>query len=815
MSELKLLCRIPAEQTPIAEAIQAAGGVPVIDLTAAPDVEVVVPEGAWIRVRVGEPAPGAGPVILVGDDAQPLDGRPCWAEITRPQAVPAGFVGVILRGAAVGGPGSARPGMSLLRSMPSDTTVILEAALNPQAAQEAVSAGARGVLLADELLAQSALQAPPNIAARIERAGPGTDHQINGFRVQASPLSAGLRRLLGGEDPWSVTAGWWSADDPNNVPIPAGAGVVVGRTLAELYPTIDRLLAAYLSAMESVGTKDAAPATADASAVAGGTQPEAEDAVAIVGMGVRLPDAESVEAYWSNLVNGHSSIREVPRDRWEPELYWSEDRKAPDKTYTKIGGFIEGFTFHPRRFRIPPMMAKMLDPVQQLALESVGDALEDAGYGSDVDFDRTRVAVILGNSMGGEITDEYAVRTHYPMVQQALARVPAIAALPRATRDQLFKDFEEGVKAELPPINEDSMPGELPNVIAGRIANAFNLTGPNFTCDAACAGSMAAVQASVKGLLDHEFDMAVTGGSDRSMAVPTYVKFAKIGALSPDHSAPFDASANGFVMGEGCGVLVLKRLSDAVADGDRIYAVIRGVGGSSDGKGKGIMAPNPRGQRLALARAYASAGISPHEVDLIECHGTSTFVGDGVELKTISAFIGAGQRDATDPIRVGSVKSNIGHLKSAAGAASLIKTALSLYHKTLPPTLNYKTPREDVDLSTVPLKVQTTTEPWQTTRRRRAGVSAFGFGGINYHVVLEEHKVDDPRPVVQNGIGLPNGLWGVSADTAAQLVERLEMDKPPVYSRFAETPHKPLGRPMPFWTTGRGSSTLCSSRTTW
>ena len=188
------------------------------------------------------------------------------------------------------------------------------------------------------------------------------------------------------------------------------------------------------------------------------------------------------------------------------------------------------------------------------------------------------------------------------------------------------------------------------------------------------------------------------------MSVPTYTKFSKIGALSPNHSAPFDEKANGFVMGEGCGILLLKRLSDAERDGDRIYSVIRGVGASSDGKGKGITAPNPLGQQRALRRAYSEAGFDPVEVDLFECHGTSTVVGDKVEVESLNEVIGSGRRGARGPIRIGSVKSNIGHLKSAAGAASLIKTTLAIHHKTLPPSINFANARPDVPFDIVPLQ---------------------------------------------------------------------------------------------------------------
>ncbi|MEK9146218.1 MAG: polyketide synthase, partial [Elusimicrobiota bacterium] len=232
-----------------------------------------------------------------------------------------------------------------------------------------------------------------------------------------------------------------------------------------------------------------------------------------------------------------------------------------------------------------------------------------------------------------------------------------------------------------------------------------------------------------------QFDMAVTGGVDQMMTPPSYVKFCKIGALSPDGSRPFDAGANGFVMGEGSGVLILKRLSDALRDGDRVYALIRAVGASSDGRGKGITAPNPKGQRLAVERTFSQVGYGPDSVGLLEAHGTSTKVGDVVEAQTAAeVFKGAAARS----IGLGSVKSQIGHLKAAAGVASLIKATLALHHKKLPPTINFKTPNPGIDWDKSPFSVITELREWESKGPRRANVSAFGFGGTNFHVALEE-----------------------------------------------------------------------------
>ena len=756
-----LLCVLPASRGHLAPAVLDAGGTPLVDLTTESGS---VPAGAWVRVRSGQGAPGTGPVVLaVGAPPVPVAGRETWLETPTPMAAPEGFAGIVLRGEEAGGPCGARPGVELLAKVPAGTRVLLDAGLLPGDLPRAGRAD--GVVLSDVLLGLPELALPTRLRARMELADAAGSHVINGFRVESGPLGPVLRRLLGGEPFWDLAQGHFSADDPRERAWPAGLALRQAPRLAAEFGSLTALLAAYRAA----GSRSSA----------GG-----EDAVAIVGLGCRLPGANSVEEFWDNLVAGRSAIVEVPPERWDPVLFWDPDKRVPDRTYAKIGGFLTDFHFNPRRFRIPPFVAKSVDQVQQTALESAADALQDAGYKVTArdpgrDFDRRRTAVILGNSMGGEVTDDYVMRVRVPAIRRALAQVPGFAELPPATRDGILKGFEEQLVSDLPPITEDSMPGELSNVIAGRVANALDLSGANFTVDAACASSMAAVQTAVKGLLDGDYDMAITGGADRSMGVATYTKFCKIGALSPNHSAPFDETANGFVMGEGCGILVLKRLSDAHRDGDRVYAVIKGIGASSDGKGKGITAPNPVGQRLALRRAYEQAGVDPAEIDLIEAHGTSTIVGDKVEVESLTEIIGSGRRGERGPIRIGSVKSNIGHLKSAAGAASLIKTSLAIHHGVLPPSINFENARKDVDFDAVPLQVQQSAEAWPDGRVRRAGISAFGFGGTNFHVVLEQDGGDEAAGGTAPAASaepaehtpFPRGVWAISADSREELLE--------------------------------------------
>ncbi|MBR2504860.1 MAG: acyltransferase domain-containing protein, partial [Elusimicrobiaceae bacterium] len=254
--------------------------------------------------------------------------------------------------------------------------------------------------------------------------------------------------------------------------------------------------------------------------------------------------------------------------------------------------------------------------------------------------------------------------------------------------------------------------------------------------DAACATSLAAVDQAVNGLREGNFDMAIVGGVDQMMSPSAYIKFCKIGALSEKGSCPFDAKADGFVMAEGAGTVILKRLSDAVKDGDKVYAVIRAVGASSDGKGKGITAPNPKGQKIAVEKTFEQLDYTPGEVGLVEAHGTSTRVGDAVELNALYEIFSPYAKPAT--IGLGSVKSQIGHAKATAGIASLIKTSMALYNKVLPPSVNFETPNPTVDWATSPFRVITKAEPWNTDKVRRANVSAFGFGGTNFHVALEE-----------------------------------------------------------------------------
>ncbi|WP_424863682.1 SDR family NAD(P)-dependent oxidoreductase [Streptomyces sp. MMS24-I29] len=439
--------------------------------------------------------------------------------------------------------------------------------------------------------------------------------------------------------------------------------------------------------------------------------------IAIVGMACVFPEAPDLESFWGNVLSGTDAITEVPTSRWDPSLYYAEDG-AGEHTPSRWGGFLPEIPFEPLDYGIPPASLPSIEPVQLLALDVARRALADAGY-ADRPFRRDRASVVFGAEAGSDLSNTMTLRTVLPAY---------VGQLP------------PGLDAQLPRLTEDSFPGVLANVIAGRIANRLDLGGANYTVDAACASSLAAVDVACKELTVGTSDMVLCGGADLHNGINDYLLFASAHALSPSgRSAPFDRSGDGIALGEGVACVVLKRLADAERDGDRIYAVVKGVGSSSDGRALGLTAPRADGQRRALTRAYRNAGISPAEVGVVEAHGTGTVVGDRTELSALTAvFTEAG----ADPggCALGSVKSQIGHTKCAAGLAGLVKTTLALHHGVKPPTLHLRQPNPAWDERTSPFAFHTRARPWPAPPTERvAGVSAFGFGGTNFHVVLRAH----------------------------------------------------------------------------
>ncbi len=460
--------------------------------------------------------------------------------------------------------------------------------------------------------------------------------------------------------------------------------------------------------------------------------------VAIIGISAIFPGAHNVNEYWENIIKKIDSITDVPEDRWKIEDYYDPDPNAPDKVYSKRGGFIPDVDFDPLEFGLPPNILEVTDIAQLLALVAARDALADAGYGEGVEFDRDQTGVIVGVvGMGMKLINPLISRMQYPVWRKVLRH----SGVPENDIDIII----EKIKSAYIQWDTNTFPGMIANVVAGRIANRFNLGGINCVVDAACASSLAAIKMSVSELIEGRANMMITGGVDTDNSIGPYMCFSKTPAFTGgDTVRPFDEKSDGMMVGEGLGLVVLKRLADAERDGDRIYAVIRGVGSSSDGRFKSIYAPRSSGQAKAIQRTYQEAGFAPETVGLIDAHGTGTMAGDPAEVEGLKLVFGV-ENLRTNSIALGSVKSQIGHTKATAGAASLIKIALSLHHKVLPATINVTKPNPIFDLEHSPFYLNTETRPWfrlDPQTPRRAAVSSFGFGGTNFHVVLEEYQGD-------------------------------------------------------------------------
>ena len=461
--------------------------------------------------------------------------------------------------------------------------------------------------------------------------------------------------------------------------------------------------------------------------------------IAIVGLSAIFAKAANLPEYWDNIVKKIDSITDVPLSRWDIDDYYDADPSQPDKTYCKRGGFIPDISFDPLEFGLPPNILELTDVSQLLALVVAKQALEDAGYEAAPEELRRRTGVILGIGGGQKLITPLTSRLQYPVWEKVLRSL--------GLSEETTQAAIERMKLAYIPWEENSFPGMLGNVISGRVANRLDLGGINCVVDAACASSLSALQMAVSELTSGRVDMMLTGGVDTDNSIFMYMSFSKTPAFSRKNEIkPFDSESDGMMIGEGLGMLVLKRLPDAERDGDRIYAVIKGIGASSDGRYKSIYAPNSAGQALALKRAYASAGFAPATVGLIEAHGTGTVAGDLCEVTTLNQVFRE-NNPQRQHIALGSVKSQIGHTKAAAGAASMVKVALALHHKILPPTINVQNPHPQLDIENSPFYLNTETRPWiRGEHPRRAGVSAFGFGGTNFHVVLEEYAPEQHTP---------------------------------------------------------------------
>jgi len=485
--------------------------------------------------------------------------------------------------------------------------------------------------------------------------------------------------------------------------------------------------------------------------------------IAIIGMACIFPQAPDLHAFWNNILECVDAIGEPVAD-WGAQRYLDAGRIK-----TPFGGYLKDlYRFDPREFGIMPNSVAGGETDQYLALRVARDALADAGYlGADADHSET--GIVLGHSAylhAGQVT----VIQNNIVIDQTMDLVRA--AIPHMGEEAL-QELRAMLLKKLPPTNADNAPGLVPNMMTGRIANRLNLRGPNYVLDAACASSLLAVAAAADELRTGRSRMMLAGGVNATLPADVNASFTQLGALSARGKVrPFEAGSDGTLLGEGLGVVVLKRLDDAIADGDRVYAVLRGVGHSSDGKGVGLLAPSHDGETLAIRRAYAGSGIDPETVDLVEAHGTGIPLGDKTEIASLGSVFG----ERTAPVgtkALGSVKSMISHCIPAAGIASLIKMSLALHHRTLPPTLCEQV-NPELGIDKTPFYVNTRVSPWMVPvgKPRRAAVNSFGFGGINAHAILEQ--APDTAVVPGRMTDWPAELCVLSADGAEALVAKLE-----------------------------------------
>ncbi len=462
--------------------------------------------------------------------------------------------------------------------------------------------------------------------------------------------------------------------------------------------------------------------------------------IAVVGVSAIFPGSVSHTGFWRDILAGRDLLTEVPPTHWLVEDFYDPDPTRPDKTYVRRGGFIPDVDFDPMAWGVPPSTVPQTDTTQLLGLIVARQVLEDACGASYPTIDRSRVSCILGVTSGQELMGSMVSRLQRPVWVKALRE----EGLPESEIDRICNR----ISSQYTRWEEATFPGLLGNVVAGRIANRLDLGGTNCVTDAACASTFGAVSMAVNELSMGQSDMVIAGGCDTMNDIFMYVCFSKTPALSPTGDCrPFSDAADGTMLGEGLGMVALKRLADAERDGDRVYAVIHGVGTSSDGRSKSVYAPVPEGQAKALRRAYTAAGYGTETVELVEAHGTGTRAGDLAEFEGLRMVFDATGRSDRQWCALGSVKSQIGHTKSAAGAAGLIKAVLALHHKVLPPTIKVTRPNPKLAVERSPFYLNTVARPWirDDAHPRRAGVSAFGFGGSNYHVAVEEYVGPAPK----------------------------------------------------------------------
>jgi acyl transferase domain-containing protein len=469
--------------------------------------------------------------------------------------------------------------------------------------------------------------------------------------------------------------------------------------------------------VETLARHLAEPVDAPESAAAVDHEREAtNEPIAIIGIGCRFPGADDPQAFWQLLRDGVDAITEVPAERFSLNAFYDPDPAVAGKTNTRWGGFLKQIDqFDPHFFGISPREAARMDPQQRLLLEVAWEALQDAGQVADC-LAGTQAGVFIGIS-----------NNDYGRIQ--------------------FSDPRR--------IDAYAGTGNALSIAANRISYLFDFRGPSMAIDTACSSSLVAVHLACRSLWNGESNLALAGGVNLILSPAITINFTKAGVMAPDgRCKAFDAQANGYVRSEGAGVVVMKPLSRALADADPIYAVVRGSAVNQDGRSNGLMAPNPLAQEAVLREAYRHARVSPGDVQYVEAHGTGTLLGDPIEVKALGAVLGR-DRPTGRPCALGAVKTNIGHLEAAAGIAGLIKVALALEHREIPPNLHFREPNPHIPFDRLPLRVQTTLGPWPVdSGPALAGVSSFGFGGTNAHVVLEQAPRSNPRiRGAERGIG--------------------------------------------------------------
>ncbi len=467
--------------------------------------------------------------------------------------------------------------------------------------------------------------------------------------------------------------------------------------------------------------------------------------IAIIGIACYYPEARNPLQLWENILARRRQFRRFPDQRLPPDEYHDSDKSAPDKTYGVKGAFIDGFEFDWAARRIPFSTYRSADIAHWLALETALEAIADAGFTID-DIPGEETAVLIGNSLTGEQTRANTMRLRWPYVKRALHAAASTKGISSKQVLTLESALENHYKSAFPPVNEDSLAGGLSNTIAGRICNFLNLHGGGYTVDGACSSSLLAVATAAEGLANNKMNLALAGGVDISLDPFELVGFAKTGALTPDDMNVYDRRGRGFIPGEGCGFVVMKRLEDAQRDKNTIYATLNGWGISSDGGGTGLTAPSAKGQARALQRAYSSLPYTPQDLAFIEGHGTGTTVGDQVELRAVS-YAMAEPELAADQERIcgmTSIKSIIGHTKAASGMAGFLKTVMAVNRRIMPPTAACRDPHPIFDTEAIHLFPARQGEMYNPDKPIKAGVSSMGFGGINCHMTLESSGPPNP-----------------------------------------------------------------------